>query len=85
MKTMNTVTITREFSGFQNIADKMLVGSHGDVAGTEAEYDLPAGYSVADENIYDNHGFECFIEPVANGVRLISKAGPACDVFMASL
>jgi hypothetical protein len=76
---MATVTITRAFSGFTNVADTMLVGAHDDVAGTVAEYILPEGYTVDSDRIFDNHGFECFIE---TGAVLVSRAGPAADVAL---
>lgn len=78
---MNTVTITREFSGFSNVEDTMLVGQH-DVAGTVADYILPAGYTVHDGRIFDVNSIECFINPRRNGVELISRAGSAPDVVL---
>lgn len=82
---MTTITITCAFSGFANIADNMIVGSHGDVSGTENSYILPAGYTVAEDKVFDSYNIECFVEGRKNGVMLISKAGVAADVFMASL
>ena len=76
---MTKITITRAFSGFANVEDKMLLGRHDDVAGTVADYILPEGYAVAEDRIFDNYGFECFIDPAA---VLISRAGPAADVVL---
>lgn len=70
---MTVVTITRFYSGFQNVCDKAQVGWHADEPDASAEkYTLPEGYSLVDHpimgpTIYDPSGKDCEV--------IVSKGG----------
>lgn len=76
---MTTVTLTRHYSGFQNVADKYSVGSNEHAGrASVSDWILPDGYEVDDDVIRDAAGYECAIIPDDDSGRpqLVSKAGP---------
>lgn len=80
---MTIVTVTRHFSGFQNVADTFSIGNNEqDGSAAASEYSLPVGYSVSEGRIYDNFGIECMITASARGPVLISRAGIADDTLL---
>jgi hypothetical protein len=57
---MQTIIITRHYSGFTNVADTYQVGDHeADGNADVTAYDLPTGYSVQDGLVYDHAGWQC--------------------------
>lgn len=74
---MTKVTITRHYSGFNNVADKFSLGNHEhDGAASVSDYVLPEGYAVDGEKIFDPANCECEIVPHDSGrPQLVSLVG----------
>lgn len=63
---MTKITLTREFSGFQNVSDNWIIGFDDSEAGTIKDYILPDGFCVrpdwADQpSIFGPDGYKCLI------------------------
>lgn len=77
---MTKVIITRHYSGFCNVEDTYLIGNHEHHGRAyAAEFDLPAGYTVHNNRIYDAAGIECAIVPDGDAPLLISRTGNCPD------
>lgn len=75
---MAIVTITRHYSDFSNVADKLSVGNNEhDGDASAADYSLPEGYAVdaAYNVIRDRDGYECAIVLHDSNPKLISRGG----------
>lgn len=81
---MTTITITRLFSGFQNVEDRFALGDlEHDGNAAAGRYVMPAGYSVDTGLIRDPAGIECAIVDDGNGrPMLVSRAGMHADVVL---
>lgn len=70
---MTSIQVTRKYSDFRNIADTMEFGNHeADGQAALETYELPEGYTVAHNNIYDPAGIECALIATEKGMRLMS-------------
>ena len=74
---MTTVTITRHYNGFDNVADKLSLGCNEDGNAVATNYALPDGYGIdATANVIrDPDGIECEIVLHGSAPKLISRAG----------
>ena len=70
---MISIQVTRKYSGFQNVADTMEFGNHeADGQAALETYELPDGYLIAYNNVYDPAGIECALIATEKGMRLMS-------------
>ncbi|WP_323034130.1 hypothetical protein [Pararhodobacter sp.] len=82
---MQTVTLTRMYSGFTNIADSYEIGVH-ESEGKAAcgDYILPEGYTLGvdrmgADSVFDPAGYPCQIYARKHGPYLVSMAGTCPD------
>lgn len=81
---METVLITRHYSGFGNVEDTFSLGnSEHEGNASLSRYDLPAGYTVKSDRIFDTADIECAICAAGNKVMLVSRAGTCADIVLA--
>lgn len=64
---MQTVTLTRQFSGFRNVPDTWIVGANDEKACMIRSYYLPYGYNVGEH-------------PLSGDPVIVDPTGTICDI-----
>jgi len=65
---MQTITLTRQFSGFKNLPDTWIVGANDEKPCTIKEYELPDGYKTVKHS-------------VSGDTVIVDPAGAVCEII----